>query len=227
MRARTPRRVVGPVAAVLAALVALAGCATTTAHRSGTPDDVVNQGYVTGDGTTKTWPIGERKGPVALAGTDFEGAKVDVASWRGHVVLINTWYANCAPCRAEAPDLAKVATQYAAKGVEFVGVNGTDDAGAAQAFQTRFGVPYPSIHDTDGSAVAALQGTVPLNAVPTTVFLDADGKVAARILGSTVPSTVTAILDALLAEAGPGSGAGDASTSPAPSPTGTSASPAS
>ena len=198
MRLLRPAAVVGALALGLI----LGGCSTTTVHKEGNPADVVNQGYVSGDGSTRTWPVSSRKGPVALSGTSFEGAKVDVADWRGHVVVLNTWYANCAPCRAEASDLAKISTQYAPKGVEFVGVNGTDDTGAAQAFQSHFGVPYPSIHDTDGSAIASLQGTVPVNAVPTTVFLDAGGKVAARILGLADPSTVRTVLDSLVAEAG-------------------------
>jgi thiol-disulfide isomerase/thioredoxin len=192
-------------AAVVAALalgLTLAGCSTTTVHKNGDPSDVVNQGYVSGDGSTKTWPVSSRKGPVALAGTSYEGTKVDVAGWRGHVVVLNTWYANCSPCRAEAPDLAKIANDYTPKGVEFLGINATDDTGAAQAFQSHFAVPYPSIHDTDGSAIASLQGTVPVNAVPTTVFLDANGKVAARILGLADPSTVRTVVDSLLTEAG-------------------------
>ncbi|MDM7854420.1 TlpA family protein disulfide reductase [Cellulomonas alba] len=195
------RRVLRAAAPVLVAVLALAGCATTTSHKAGNPADVVNQGYTSGDGSTKTWPVGDRKGPVALSGTDFEGTKVDVADWRGKVVVVNTWYANCPPCRAEAPDLAKAATEYKSKGVEFVGVNGTDAQGAAQAFQSRFAIPYPSIADTSGAAIAALQGTVPVNAVPTTVFLDKQGDVAARILGLADPSTVSSILDGLVGEA--------------------------
>lgn len=195
------RRVLRAAAPVAVAVLALAGCATTTAHKAGNPADVVDQGYTSGDGSTKTWAVGDRKGPVALTGTDFEGSKVDVASWRGKVVVVNTWYANCPPCRAEAPDLAKIANEYASKGVEFVGVNGTDAKGAAQAFQATFSIPYPSIADSSGSAIAALQGTVPVNAVPTTVFLDKQGDVAARILGLADPSTVTSILDGLTGEA--------------------------
>lgn len=52
--------------------------------------------------------------------------------------------------------------------MRFVGVNGVDDAGAAQAFERAFGIPYPSIADADATAVAALQGRVPADAVPTT-----------------------------------------------------------
>jgi peroxiredoxin len=183
--------------------VALAGLLAACSAGSGgdrTPDDVTDQNYQSGDGTSTTWKASDRKGPVELAGTDFDGNPVDTADWKGDVVVLNTWYANCPPCRAEAPDLVALATQYADKGVHVLGINGTDAAGAAQAFQRQFEVPYPSLADSDGTAVADLQGTVPVNAVPTTVVLDRDGKVAARVLGLADASTLTAIVDDLLAE---------------------------
>lgn len=185
----------------LLVVLAVAACAGK-AGSPGRPADVVNQGYQSGDGTTKTWPVAERKGPVQLSGTDYSGKRQDVAVWRGDVVLLNTWYAACPPCRAEAPGLVSLANDYAGKGLRVLGINGTDAAGAADAFARQFGVPYPSIQDTDGSAVASLQGVVPVNAVPTTVLLDRQGMVAARILGLADASTVRSLVDSLLAEPG-------------------------
>jgi peroxiredoxin len=163
-------------------------------------NDVSNQGYVSSDGAIATWPVGDRKGPVALAGTDYAGEKQDVAGWLGDVVVINTWYANCPPCRAEAPDLVDLANDYEAQGVHVIGLNGTDGAGDAEAFQRKFDVPYPSIDDSTGAGVAALQGVIPINAVPTTVVLDREGKVAARILGIADASTLRGVVDDALAE---------------------------
>ncbi|WP_456787571.1 TlpA family protein disulfide reductase [Cellulomonas sp. P5_C5] len=180
------------------AVLLLAGCSPDST--STTPDDVEGQNYQSGDGTTRQWAPDERTGPLELSGTDFAGAAQDVADWRGDVVVLNTWYANCPPCRAEAPDLAALSTDYAADGVQVLGINRTDDAGTAQAFERQFEVPYPSLADTDGAAIAALQGTVPVNAVPTTVVLDRDGKVAARVLGLADPSTLRSIVDELLSE---------------------------
>ncbi|KQY47154.1 TlpA disulfide reductase family protein [Cellulomonas sp. Root137] len=182
------------------ALLLLAGC---TGGAQENPDDVADQGYQSGDGSTTTWAADDRTGPLELAGTDFEGAAQDVADWRGDVVVLNTWYANCPPCRAEAPDLAALSTDYAADGVQVLGINRTDDAGTALAFERQFEVPYPSLADTDGAAIAALQGTVPINAVPTTVVLDRSGKVAGRILGLADPSTLRSMIDELLAEPAP------------------------
>jgi len=187
-------------AAAAVVLVGLLAACSGGGGGSRTPDDVTDQGYQAGDGSTTTWKVSDRKGPVELAGTDFDGNPVDTAGWKGDVVVLNTWYANCPPCRAEAPDLVALATQYADDDVHVLGINGTDAAGAAQAFQRQFEVPYPSLADSDGTAVADLQGTVPINAVPTTVVLDRDGKVAARVLGLADGSTLSAIVDDLLAE---------------------------
>ena len=192
----------GPVRRSLAGallVVLLAACSTPPSASTGTSTD---KGYTSADGTTKTWPAGQRTGPVELSGTDSDGKAQDIAGWRGDVVVVNTWYAACPPCRAEAPDLVALANDEKAKGLHVIGVNSTDAAGTAAAFARQFSVPYPSIIDTNGSAIAALQGVVPVNAVPTTVVLDREGRVAARILGRVDPSTLRSVVDQLLAEGG-------------------------
>jgi thiol-disulfide isomerase/thioredoxin len=180
----------------LALAVTLAGCTPTVT--GGWDEDGAETGYVSGDRSVTTWEPGDRTGPVEISGTDFAGDPVDVTDWRGDVVVLNSWYAGCPPCRAEAPDLVGIATDYADDGVHLLGINSTDDAGAAQAFERTFEIPYPSVHDADGAAVAALQGVVPVQAVPTTVILDQDGMVAARVLGVIDDSTLRALLDDLL-----------------------------
>ncbi|RXR23600.1 TlpA family protein disulfide reductase [Oerskovia turbata] len=186
----------------IVALVSLGLVLTACSQESGatSPDDVVGQGYVSGDGSVKTWDVSDRDEPVVLTGTDFEGGAVDTSQWLGDVVVVNTWYASCAPCRAEAPDLVALANDRAAEGVHLLGINSTDDAGAALAFERTFEVPYPSIEDTRGEAIATLEGAVPLQAVPTTVVLDREGRVAARVIGRAEGSTLGALVDDLLAE---------------------------
>ena len=185
-------------AGALAAALLLVGCTPTV---TGGWDDAGDRtGYVSGDRSVTTWEPADRTGPVQIVGTDFSGEPIDLADWLGDVVVLNTWYAACPPCRAEAPDLVALSEDYADAGVHLLGINSTDDAGAAQAFERTFAVPYPSVHDADGAAVAVLQGIVPVQAVPTTVLLDRSGRVAARVLGVIDPSTVRALLDELLEE---------------------------
>ncbi|WP_020016014.1 TlpA family protein disulfide reductase [Promicromonospora sukumoe] len=197
MRGKTVKAVqwVVVVGIVLGLVVSLAACSPEDSGAG----DVVGQGYVSGDGSVQTYDLGERKGPVAITGTDFEGNDVDSTDWAGDVVVVNTWYASCAPCRAEAPDLVSLAESK--DGVRFLGINTEDDAGAAQAFERTFEVPYPSIEDRTGKVIANLQGVVPLQAVPTTVLLDQEGNVAARVIGQAEHSTLESLIDEVLAEA--------------------------
>ncbi|MFD6448439.1 TlpA family protein disulfide reductase [Promicromonospora sp. NPDC060204] len=197
MRGKTVKAVqwVVVVGIVLGLVVSLAACSPEDSGAG----DVVGQGYVSGDGSVQTYDVGERKGPVTITGTDFEGNDVDTAGWAGDVVVVNTWYASCAPCRAEAPDLVSLAGSK--DGVQFLGINTEDDAGSAQAFQRTFEVPYPSIEDRSGKVIASLNGVVPLQAVPTTVVLDQEGNVAARVIGQAEHSTLESLIDEVLAEA--------------------------
>jgi peroxiredoxin len=183
-----------PAAAALAAATGTALLLTACAAESGA-SDVVGQGFVSGDGTVQQWEPDEREDEVVVEGTTFEGDEVSTADWRGDVVVLNTWYAGCAPCRAEAPELVEIANERADDGVHLLGINTEDEAGAALAFQRTFDVPYPSIEDRSGQVVAALSGVVPLQAVPSTVVLDADGRVAARVVGQVAGSTLEALID--------------------------------
>ncbi len=179
---RRGARLIILLAVVVAIVLALVACA---------PGDAADSpGYVSGDGTVTQFD--SPGAPLELTGTSFTGEPVDVAEYRGMVVLVNTWYASCPPCRAEAPDLAAL---DARDDVQVVGINNRDDAGTALAFERTFGIEYPSIDDSDGAAIAALQGIVAVNAVPSTVVLDTEGRVVARVIGRADPSTLAALVD--------------------------------
>jgi thiol-disulfide isomerase/thioredoxin len=169
--------------ALLVAIVLwLVGCAPGEAADS--------PGYVSGDGTVTIFE--DSSEPLALAGTSFAGDPIDVEDYRGQVVLVNTWYAACPPCRSEAPLLVELDER---DDVQVIGVNNRDDAGTAQAFERTFGVEFPSIDDENGKAIAQLQGKVAINAVPTTLVVAPDGTVYARIIGEADPSTLRTLVE--------------------------------
>jgi thiol-disulfide isomerase/thioredoxin len=200
---RTPlvRRLVSAAIAVAVA-AALAGCTP----QSGSIADDYNQGddggnYISGDGLTVVIPADNRGDAVAYGGTTEEGDDLSSDDLAGQVTVLNFWYAQCGPCRTEAPDLQKLHEQFG-DGVAFVGVNVRDDAAGARSFAEKFGITYPSILDVGSNdVVLAFAGDVPPNAVPTTLLIDKQGRIAARFSGAIAsPSSVADVLDDLLAE---------------------------
>ncbi|WP_299039607.1 TlpA disulfide reductase family protein [uncultured Pseudokineococcus sp.] len=186
------------VVMVVAALVAGGGCATSTTATEGTQE--VDQGYVAGDGSLVQLAPADRGQPVELAGQLLTGQAVDVTDWRGEVVVLNTWFAACGPCRQEAPDLAAISAETAPEGVQFLGINTRDGTAQAIAFEEQYEVPYPSVMDRDGQAVLGLRGALPPTATPTTLVLDRQGRVSARFLGQIDPGLLREVIAQVLGE---------------------------
>lgn len=186
------RGLLGAGAATAAAL-ALAACGTDTSDR-------YDSGFVAGDGVTTEIPAADRSEPLDFSGTTYDGTEFSSADARGNVLVVNVWYAACAPCRKEAPDLKAIAEDYADEGVQLIGVNVRDEAGPAQAFEQNYGIPYPSLPDPDAQIMYAMRGQVAPNAVPSTLVLDREGRVAARVSGAADPSILRAMIDTVLAE---------------------------
>lgn len=185
-------------ALVVASSLLLAGCSSNDSlasqYRSGS-----GQGYIAGDGTVSEFPADQRGEPVSFQGTLADGSIVSSKDYAGDVLVVNFWYAGCPPCRVEAPDLEALSQKYKADGVSFLGVNLYDTASTAASFEKDKGITYPSVLDRDtGSVLLAFSKTVPPKATPTTIVVDKQGRVAARILGG-IPDR--SILDTLISDA--------------------------
>jgi thiol-disulfide isomerase/thioredoxin len=115
------------------------------------------------------------------------------------VVVLNTWASWCPPCRAEAPDLRRAAEAKAGK-AQFVGINIRDNPPAARAFVRTYRIPYPSLVDDGGSILMTLGDIVPAQAIPSTIVLDRQGRVAARVIGQVRYSTLVGLVEDVLAE---------------------------
>lgn len=185
----------------IAIAVVLTGCTANDSlaeqYRSGN-----GQGYISGDGAYTVIAEADRGEAIEFEGTIENGDTVSSDDYRGEVLVVNFWYAACPPCRLEAPDLEALSQQFAPDGVSFLGMNIYDQAPTAMSFAEEFGVTYPSILDAnDGSVRLTFAGQVAPNAVPTTLVLDQQGRVAARISGViSEPSVLRSMITDVLAE---------------------------
>ena len=187
------------VAVLLSVGLALgfSGCANdplAEQFRSGT-----NKNYISGDGSVTEFQ-GERTRGTDWVAETFDGQLLDSKNLLGRVVVLNFWYAGCAPCRAETPDLAQIATDFEARGVQVVGVNVRDTAETALAFARNLKLNYPSVMDIEsGAVVQAYTGVVSPSAVPTTLVMNAKGEITARVLGRFEASTLRSLIETALA----------------------------
>ena len=197
-----PRRTIRLRAGVLVlASALLAGCSSADDPLAGFGSGS-NQNYISGDGTELELTPAERGEPIAFEGETPEGDTVSSGDLAGDVFVVNFWYAGCPPCRAEAADLEATYQEFAGDGVQFVGVNTYDDGPTAEAFERTYGISYPSILDAQRNRVQlAFAGDVPPNAVPTTLVMDREGRVAARISGRIgAPSILESMIQRVLDE---------------------------
>ncbi len=198
-RRRNRARLLQLAAPLMAAVVVLSGC-TANDPLAEEAREGSNKNYIAGDGSVTEYGPGERSEPLDVEGTLYNGETVSASDWQGQVTVLNFWYAACAPCREEAPDLIALHDDFESRGVQFYGVNIRDGKENAEAFERNFGIPYPSIDDTDGGVLLSMTGYVPPQAVPTTIVVDSEGRVAARILGLADKSTLKALIETALAE---------------------------
>jgi peroxiredoxin len=103
----------------------------------------------------------------------LDGPALRLAEQRGQVVLVNFWASWCAPCKVEMPHLNALADKYRHTGVVLVGINVDDDPKKAAAEARKLGIRFPVLLDTDKAASKAYK----LEAMPTTVLVDRDGRV--------------------------------------------------
>ncbi len=193
---------VGAIAGVVGVALAMgvSGCSTDSASANGGGAPHGDSRYVSGDGSATLVEAGDREAAPAIKGTTLDGKAFDLAALRGKVVALNVWASWCAPCRAEAPGLDEVAQQMEPKGVAFVGLDTRDNDAGAQAFARRFDVPYPNVKDPDAQLLLLFRETLPPKAIPSTLLIDRNGKVAGRIVGPADRGQLRDLLTKLAAE---------------------------
>ena len=190
------------------AIVLAGGLVTTLGACSEDPNSVAAQAqagdrknYVSGDGTIERLAPESRGAPVALSGTTLEGKPWSMAGKEGTVFVVNVWGSWCPPCIEETPALQRAWEQVQGEklDVEFIGLDKMESPETGLAFQKANQVTYPSLAYEGGVPILALQGKA--TATPSTLVLDQQGRIAARVSGPVTTSTLTALVDDVLAEA--------------------------
>jgi len=194
---RARSRAVLSTAGVAVAALVLSACSS-----GGTSGGSGNTNFITGSDGIATVKKGDRQAAPDLSGKTIDGKTLDTADYKGKILVVNVWGSWCSPCRAEADNLVQVAKATASKGVQFVGLNTRDpETGPAVAFEKKYGVPYPSLYDPTGRLMLRFKkGTLNPQAIPSTIVIDRDGKIAARTLQALSEEKLREMLDPVIAE---------------------------
>jgi thiol-disulfide isomerase/thioredoxin len=181
-------------AMALAAMLMLAACARTGADEQTRSAGEV--GYPTVPRNLTRVPPEQRKELPLVSGPALgSNQTISTQNYRGKVVVINVWGSWCPPCRKEAPDLqaASVETKNVA---QFVGITSKDyDPAPAEAFVRSFKITYPSIYDPTGKVLLAFAGELPPSAIPSTMIIDRQGRLAVRVLSEVSKITLVDMIN--------------------------------
>ncbi len=185
------------------AVLAVSAALTMSACSGGTDAVDLNNGgqfrFVEATPSGELIGVGERGEAPDFGGILLDGGAFDPAGLAGDVVVINFWGSWCGPCRVESPEFQEVYDDVRDEGVSFLGVNVKDVDQLARAFVETHGLTFPSIFDPRGEVTLAFRDFPP-TAIPSTILLDRDGRVAAVYVGAVSQDTLRAVLDTLLGE---------------------------
>ncbi|MGW0769744.1 TlpA family protein disulfide reductase [Streptomyces sp. NPDC002676] len=189
-------------AVLLGAVAALAALTLSACGKGGTSGGGGNTNFVTGRNGIATAPQGKRDAAPDLSGKTIDGKTVDVADYKGKVVVVNVWGSWCGPCREEAKYFSQVSQDYKDKGVQFVGINTRDTSTTpAVAFEKEHGITYPSLYDPTGRLMLRFKrGTLNPQLIPSTIVIDRNGKLAARALEPLDDTALLKMLKPVVAE---------------------------
>jgi thiol-disulfide isomerase/thioredoxin len=164
------------------ALLALGACSTTGADEP--TRGAGQQGYPGVARNLTQVPPAERQPVPTVSGPALDGhGTISTADYAGKVVVVNVWGSWCDPCRSEAPDLQAASVETRGRS-QFVGITTKDpDPTRAEAFVRAHNISYPSIYDPDGQTLLTFAGQLPPSAIPSTLIIDRQGRMAVRVLG--------------------------------------------
>jgi thiol-disulfide isomerase/thioredoxin len=181
----------------LLAVAVLAGCSTGEGQV-----DVANGGefrFVEGTPAGEVIPEDERASAPEFSGTLLGGGEFESTELAGDIAVLNFWGSWCAPCRVETPQFQEVYDEVRDEGVQFLGLNVKDVEQLAGAFVESKAITFPSLFDPTGETALAFRD-YPATAIPSTIVLDRESRVAAVYTGEVQQDDLRAVLDLVLGE---------------------------
>jgi thiol-disulfide isomerase/thioredoxin len=128
---------------------------------------------------------------------DLSGQSRSISEWRDKILVINFWATWCPSCREEMPDLVALQAQYAAQGVQMIGI-ALEDKAPVEEYLDFVKINYPTLIAGDqGMALAGQLGNR-AEAIPFTVVVDRQGMIRDRHLGKFSKPELAKIIDGLL-----------------------------
>ena len=173
-------------------LIALSALLLTSCGNGGA--STAQENYISGNGAITFISAADRTMAPKLSGDTLYGTKFNFAGKK--IAVVNVWASWCSPCRAEMPALTALSEKNL--DVQFMGILTRDNLANAEVFARQLAVPYPNF--IDDSLLLGFRNTLPANAIPTTVVLDKQGRVAARISGPVTVGGLSDLIERLTAE---------------------------
>jgi thiol-disulfide isomerase/thioredoxin len=119
-----------------------------------------------------------------------DGDSMRFSDLRGKPVLVNFWASWCTPCRQEMPEIVRASAKHADSGLVVVAVDLQENADAVREFAGDFGMTFPIVIDRNGQVADAWRIGGPVEGIPASYFVDADGVVRARSYGPMTEKTI-------------------------------------
>jgi thiol-disulfide isomerase/thioredoxin len=147
------------------------------------------ENFVAGDGATTYVAPSDRIAAPKLGGMTLLGTSYQLPS--NEIAVVNVWASWCSPCRAEAPSLVALSEKYT--DVQFIGILTRDNLVNAEAFVRAKKITYPTL--IDDALLIGFKGSLPANAIPSTIVIDSDGYVAARVSGVVTIGSLSKLIE--------------------------------
>jgi thiol-disulfide isomerase/thioredoxin len=179
-----------------AVLVGIAGCSGTGNVDTSVSGSIDGQG---GGGGISIYKSADRSMVGDVTGTTLQGKPLSLASYRGKFVVVDFWSDICVPCQTEEPGMEQLSKDYASKNVAFVGIDEQDNLASGQSFERQFKVTYPSLFDRTDAYVLDFPGAAPPS-TPTTIVIDPQGGIAARVSGALDFTELQKLIDTVRSE---------------------------